>query len=184
MGMFSPLRHSSCKPSRWKAFSLEIDLFNHQFKRNNLGNSIFENWISKLTTQIWFQTINCSKGWVLIQKTFKSNANCFIFVFFLVILEYQGKGPKRWNVFISKKKLLLLDIILFLGVSPEKIGASAKVREIPLKKTRKELFTKGNKYHTYRFCFQYLQASFESGGASRRQDMRHTETSRHERRHF
>ena len=87
-------------------------------------------------------------------------------------------------LYFQKKKLLLLDIILFLGVSPEKIGASAKVREIPLKKTRKELFTKGNKYHTYRFCFQYLQASFESGGASRRQDMRHTETSRHERRHF
>ena len=60
-----------------------------------------------------------------------------------------------------------MDNIPFLGVSPEKIGV--QVCEIPLKETKRNYLQKGNKYDTYRFCFQYLQASFESGGASKRQ---------------
>ena len=46
-----PPRHSFCKPSRWKASSLKIDLFNHQLKRKFQRNQImqysqigFESW--------------------------------------------------------------------------------------------------------------------------------------------
>ena len=56
---------------------------------------------------------------------------CKLFYFRVFFVGNTGIPRKRAQkmicVYFQKKKLLLLDIILFLGVSPEKIGASAKV---------------------------------------------------------
>ena len=54
-----PPRHSSCKPSRWKASSLKVNLFNHQVKRKFQRNQImqysqigFESWPPKIISNI------------------------------------------------------------------------------------------------------------------------------------
>ena len=124
--LFSPPRHSSCKPSRWKAFSLEIDLFNHQFKRKHLrGNRLFN--ICKFDFKVDHSNIISNN--ILQQRVgidpenlqIKSKLFFFSCLFFLAILEYQGKGPKRCLFFYFF--LYLFGFIPFLGVSPEKIGA-------------------------------------------------------------